>query len=166
MRRFALIIATVLAVTLGTTAPAAAQTVKRFDTYNKDAPAFNLKHGTFRYYENATARVKMEHLSKRKTVVVLKYNRPGYSVTVSTKYRAGSRVTRAYRSDDFTWERIRGGFHARWDFARDVVTFKLGSRWLSGGRSSRAGFLAFSMRKGHSHGNHFGDYVSARVGRG
>lgn len=155
-RAFAAVLVSIALVIVGAL-PAQAWDATAYDRYNKDKPAFNLKRAYFGYWpEEAIVRVKVENLSKRKTMVVMKYAPRGRTITVASRHRGGDLVNRAHLNTDRDYRRIRGGIRVRWNFARDVVAFRLDDRWLS---RRPAHFLAWTQRKGANHGNHRGDFV-------
>lgn len=160
---FATVLVSIALVVAGAL-PAQAWDRTVYDSYNKDTPAFNLEHAYFGYWpETAIVRVKVENLSKSKTMAVVKYAPRGRTITVTSTHRGGKLVNRAHLTTNRDHSRIRGGFSVRWDFARDVVNFTLDKRWLGRwGSSEPADFATWTQRKGAFHGNHEGDSAYVR----
>lgn len=147
-----------------TAMPAEAATASRVDRYNASIPAQNLKKATFRYADNATYRVKIKNLSKRKTRLAVKFDRPGFSVIVDTKFIGGRKRVVAHKQiNRAPYDRYRiGGVSAKWNFDSDVIRIVIPKRHVSGPRAS---FSAFTLYKGAMHGNYEGDGVYASVRR-
>ena len=147
------------------TANSATETVH--DRYNRSAPAQNLKNARFSYNERSVVvRLKMEHLSKKRTVLVSKYlRRDGTTIQVVTKYVRGNKRVLVSGYDDDSVESMSVDLaEATWDFRRDIVRIWIGEELLRGGRAS---FLAWSQEKGAMHGNPFGDSAyAANLDRG
>jgi SH3-like domain-containing protein len=141
--------------------PANAATETVYDPYNRSAPAQNLKYARFSYNERSVVvRIKMEHLSKKRTVLVSKYlRRDGTTIQVVTKYVRGDKrvLVSGYDEPDVESTPVDLA-DAAWDFRRDIVRIWIGEELLQG---KRASFLAWSQEKGAMHGNPFGDAAYA-----
>ena len=144
-----------------TPTPATAESETAYDRYNRSAPAQNLKSVRFSYNESSVVvRIKMEHLSKKKTVLVSKYLRnDGTTIQVVTEYVRGNKRVAVTGYDEEDAGSAHGYADATWDFRKDVVRIKISEELL---RGRRASFLAWSQEKGAMHGNHFGDTVYVR----
>ena len=141
--------------------PAISATETVHDRYNRSAPAQNLKNARFSYNERSiVVRIKMEHLSKKRTVLASKYlRRDGTTILVVTKYVGGNKRVRVSGYDEEAIESIAADLvEAAWDFHRDTVRIRIGEELL---RGRRASFLAWSQEKGAMHGNPFGDSAYA-----
>lgn len=162
-RRTAVILLLVAGLVL-TSTPAHADSKTVHDHYNGSRPALNLKKVKFAYNESsAVIRVKMERLTRKRSMVVAKYiRRDGTTIQVATKYVRGSKRVLAHRYDAATFKRVpKRLVTVRWSFSRDVVRIVLHKELL---RGRKAGFLAWSQPKRANHGSPYGrDQVS--VGR-
>lgn len=157
--------AAAIAFTVGTAAPAVAETKSRPDPDPRcsQAAPLDLKRATFTYSDRAfRTKLRMGDLSKKRTQVFSRfYVRQGdtttYEVFLVSAYRKGELRTTGrwtdYEADDSG--RIRRGLTGSWDFADDTVTFRLTTR-LQGQRISPA---AYSVQKGADHGPLCGDYI-------
>jgi hypothetical protein len=147
-------------------APAHAETRRVKDSYNKSAPALNVKHGRFSYEEDlASFRVKFESLNRKRTSLVVRYYAPKYTIQVQTKYVKGSKRTITHKITDTDYERISNKHvRAAWNFRADVIRVVIREPHLQG---RRAGFHAWSQHKHALHGNYEGDELMVpRLRRG
>lgn len=145
-----------------TTAPAQANTVRQKDGYNASIPAQNLKWTKYQYCNRAVYVVKVKNLSKKRTRLAVKFDRPGYSITADTKFVKGKKRVTARKSQNkapYNSRRIKG-VTAKWNFKRDTIRVVIPARHVNG---RKPGMSAFTLYKGAMHGNYMGDGTYAQM---
>lgn len=158
-----------IAVTIGTAGSAAAESVTRADPRPgcSQAAPLDVKRATFTYSDNAfKTRIRMGDLSRKRTQVLSRFsvNKRGatrYDVRLVSAFRKGDLRTVGFWSNHTTEDyenKFRRGLTADWDFADDVVTFRLTERL----RGQQVDAAAYSVPKGADHGPLCGDYIFVR----